>query len=86
MVSLDTPERNRDFAASLSAKHTLLSDPTGDAARAYGVQGFGGLFAKRWTFYVDREGMVRYVDRRVNVETAGQDMARRLADLGFPRR
>ena len=86
MVSLDTPERNREFAESLSAKHTLLSDPTGDAARAYGVQGFAGLFAKRWTFYVDRDGVIRYVDKRVNVETAGQDMARRLADLAFPRR
>jgi peroxiredoxin Q/BCP len=86
MVSLDTPERNREFAESLSAKHTLLSDPTGDAARAYGVRGLAGLFAKRWTFYVDRDGVIRYVDKRVNVETAGQDMARRLADLGFPRR
>lgn len=85
MVSLDKPERNREFAESLGAKHVLLSDPTGETARAYGVRGFGGLFARRWTFYIDREGMIRHIDKQVNVETAGQDIARRLAELGFPR-
>jgi peroxiredoxin Q/BCP len=86
MVSLDTPERNREFAESLGAKHTLLSDPTGAVARAWGVRGLGGLFARRWTFYIAPDGVIRFIDKRVNVETAGQDMARRLAELGFPRR
>ena len=86
MVSLDKPERNREFAESLGAKHTLLSDPTGDVARAYGVRGLGGLFARRWTFYIDAEGLIRFIDKQVHVETAGQDMARRLAELGFPHR
>ena len=86
MVSLDKPERNREFAESLGAKHTLLSDPAGDVARAYGVRGFGGFFARRWTFYIGLDGLVRFIDKQVNVETAGQDMARRLAALGFPRR
>lgn len=86
MVSLDKPERNREFADSLGARHVLLSDPTGEVARAYGVRGFGGLFARRWTFYIDREGVIRHIDKHVNVESAGQDIARRLADLGFPRR
>jgi len=86
MVSLDTPERNREFAEALEARHVLLSDRTGDAARAYGVRGPGGLYARRWTFYIDRHGVIRYVDKRVNTETAGQDIARRLAELGFPPR
>lgn len=86
MVSLDTPERNREFAEALGAAHVLLSDPSGEVARAYGVRGFGGLFARRWTFYIDRDGIVRDVDRQVKTATAGQDIARRLAELGFPRR
>jgi peroxiredoxin Q/BCP len=86
MVSLDKPERNREFAESLGAKHTLLSDPSGAVARAWGVTSLGGLFARRWTFYIDREGVVRFIDKKVNVESAGQDIARRLAELGFPRR
>jgi peroxiredoxin Q/BCP len=86
MVSLDKPERNREFAESLGAKHTLLSDPSGAAARAWGVSSLGGLVARRWTFYVDRDGVVRFIDKKINVETAGQDISRRLADLQFPRR
>jgi peroxiredoxin Q/BCP len=85
MVSLDEPEKNREFAESLGAKHVLLSDPSGEAAKAYGVAGFGGLFAKRWTFYIDREGVIRAIDKNVSTSTAGQDIARKLTDLGIPK-
>ena len=84
MVSLDSPEKNAEFAKSLEAKHVLLSDPSGETARAYGVTGFGGLFAKRWTFYVDRDGVIREIDKSVSTATAGQDIARKLEELGFP--
>lgn len=86
MVSLDTPERNREFAESLGAAHVLLSDPSGEVARAYGVRGFGGLFARRWTFYIDSDGIIRHVDTQVRTATAGQDIARQLGERGFPRR
>ena len=86
MVSLDEPERNRAFAESLDAKLVLLSDPSGAAAKAYGVRGLGGLYARRWTFYIDRDGVIREIDRDVKVESAGQDIARKLGELGFPRR
>ena len=86
MVSLDTPEKNRDFAKSLEAKHVLLADPTGEVARAYGVVGLTGLFAKRWTFYVDAKGTIRAIDRDVSTATAGQDIARTLGELGYPKR
>ena len=64
----------------------MLSDPTGEVGRAYGVVGVGGLFAKRWTFYVDRDGVIRAVDKNVSTATAGQDVARKLGELGFPKR
>ena len=86
MVSLDKPEKNREFAESLDAKQVLLSDPSGDVARAYGVFGLGGLYAHRWTFYIGRDGTIREIDKNVRVESAGQDIADRLETLGFPRR
>jgi peroxiredoxin Q/BCP len=86
MVSLDDPEKNREFAESLSAKQVVLSDPTKTAARAYGVTALGGLYARRWTFYIDPDGLIRYIDKDVRVESAGQDIARKLGELGFPRR
>lgn len=85
MVSLDAPQRNRKFAESLGARHVLLSDPTGEAARAYGVRGFAGLWARRRTVYIDAAGIIRHVDRQVDTARAGQDIARRLAELGLPR-
>lgn len=86
MVSLDEPEKNRAFGESLSARHVLLSDPTKTAARAYGVTALGGLYARRWTFYIDPDGLIRHIDKNVRVESAGQDIARKLKELGFPRR
>jgi len=86
LVSLDSPEKNAEFAESLGAKHVLLSDPLGEAAKAYGVVGDGGLFARRWTFYIDRDGVIREIDKRVSAANAGQDVARKLEELGFPRR
>jgi peroxiredoxin Q/BCP len=86
LVSLDAPERNAEFAKSLGAKHVLLSDPLAEAAKAYGVVGDGGLFAKRWTFYIDASGVIREIDTRVSTADAGEVMARKLAELGFPKR
>jgi peroxiredoxin Q/BCP len=51
-----------------------------------GVTSLGGLFARRWTFYIDRDGIIRLIDKKVSVESAGQDISRRLAELRFPRR
>lgn len=86
MVSFDAVDRNRAFAESLGTSQLLLSDPEGAVARAYGVAGIGGLFAKRWTFYIDPDGIIRYIDKDVRVDTAGRDIATRLGELGFPRR
>lgn len=86
MVSLDSPEKNAEFAKSLGARHVLLSDPTGETAKAYGVSGLGGFFAKRWTFYIDADGVIRAIDKNVKTGSAGEDIARTLGELGYSRR
>jgi len=86
MVSLDSAEKNAEFAKSLEAKHVLLSDPTGATAQAYGVAGIGGLFAKRWTFYIDPSGAIVAIDKDVKTASAGEDIARKLGELGYPKR
>ena len=85
MVSLDSAEKNREFAESLDANFPLLSDPDGQVARAYGVLGTIRLFAKRRTFYIDRQGVIRRVEENVEPANHGAQVARTLADLGFPR-
>lgn len=86
MVSLDDAEKNKAFAESLKTSQVLLSDPKGDVAAAYGVTSLGGLYARRYTFYIDREGIIREIDKQVRTDTAGQDIVRKLGELGFPKR
>ena len=85
MVSLDPPDKNAEFAKSVDAKQVLLSDVDGSVASAFGVGGLG-TYAKRWTFYVDKDGVVRAIDTEVATDTAGADIARKLGELGFPKK
>ncbi len=84
MVSLDSPEKNAEFSESLSGNFPVISDPDKSVARAYGVLGVGGLYTRRWTFYIDPAGIIRKIDKDVQHATAGVDIVRNLAELGFP--
>ena len=42
--------------------------------------------AKRWTFYVGKDGTILLIDRDVKVDTAGADIAAKLAELGVARK
>jgi peroxiredoxin Q/BCP len=86
MVSFDHPDKNADFAKSLGATLPLLSDTRGDAAAAFGNSALGGAYAKRWTYYVDKDGVVRFIDKDVKTATAAKDIATRLEELGFPKK
>jgi thioredoxin-dependent peroxiredoxin len=59
-VSVDSAETQHRFAEHCHAGFLLLSDSTKAIARAYGVLSLLGI-AKRVTFYIDEEGVVRDV-------------------------
>jgi len=79
-ASTDDAETNRKFAESLELDYPILSDPTRETARAYGV--LKGEYAARHTIYIGADGKILYVDREVKPATSGEDVARRLAELG----
>ena len=84
-ASTDDAETNRKFAESLGLDYPILSDPTKETAKAWGV--LAGLgFASRCTVYIGKDGNVLLVDREVNTKTAGADVAKRLGELGVARR
>ena len=85
MASVDTLEDNTGFAKKESADFPILADPTKAAATAYGVLSERG-FANRWTFYIDKDGRIAYIDTSVKTATAGQDVATRLGELGVAKR
>jgi peroxiredoxin Q/BCP len=80
-ASCDTPEKNKAFAESLNLDYPILSDPTHENATAFGVLGPKGN-AMRWTFYIDKDGKIAEIDKKVKTETHGQDIAGKLKDLG----
>ena len=85
-ASIDRPETNLKFAESLELDFPILSDPQKRVARAYGVLRGLGMFTARQTFYIGRDGAVLFVDEDVKPKTAGDDVARKLGELGVPRR
>ena len=85
-MSTDTVQKNKEFAESLGADYPILGDPDKTAAEPYGVLMPAVGLAKRWTFYIGKDGKILFVDKEVKVDTAGADIAARLAELGVPKR
>tara|TARA_R110002072_G_scaffold301164_1_gene480194 strand:+ start:54343 stop:54894 length:552 start_codon:yes stop_codon:yes gene_type:complete len=84
MASVDTVEKNTDFAEEYGLDFPVLADPTKSMTEAYGVLGRSG-FANRWTYYINAEGIVVQIDKQTNPSSAGRDLANSMAELGFMR-
>jgi peroxiredoxin Q/BCP len=86
-ASVDAPDVNAEFARSLGIAYPILSDPTRDVARAYGVLSRSG-YAQRWTFYIGDSasgGRILAIDKAVSAASSGGDVAAKLAELGVTR-
>ena len=81
-ASTDSAETNGRFAESLGLDYPILSDPTKQTARAYGVLGVTGM-ASRWTFSIGADGRILDIDRSVSARTHGADLVERLKKLGI---
>ncbi|MGA2986348.1 MAG: peroxiredoxin [Terriglobia bacterium] len=64
-ISLDSQERNRKFAEQTGASFPLLCDTEKQVAKAYSVLNFTHLFANRVTFVIDKEGIIRRIDKGI---------------------
>jgi peroxiredoxin Q/BCP len=82
-ISTDDAETNRKFADSLSLNYPILSDPQKHVAKAYGVVHAGRAVPERWTFYIDKEGIIRAIDKDVNTIQHGADVVAKLEELGM---
>jgi peroxiredoxin Q/BCP len=93
MASVDPLEDNIRFAKATSVKLSetntvekkeadfpMLSDPTKATAKAYGVLTERGL-ANRWTFYIDKDGRISYIDKAVKPATSAEDMLEKINEL-----
>ena len=95
MASVDPLEQNKEFAKATTVKlgdtevskkeadFPLLSDPTKETAKAYGVLNERGT-ASRWTFYIDKTGKISYIEKTVKPDTSAEDMITKLSELKVP--
>ncbi len=89
MASVDAADGekgNKAFAESEKADFPILSDPTKETARAYGVLHPERGFAMRWTFYIDKDGKIAHIDKAVKPATSAEDMAAKLGEIGTAKR
>lgn len=84
MASTDSEQDNRGFAEKNEASFPILSDPSKAMPAAYGVLSDGG-YARRWTFYIDAEGIIIAIDKDVSPGSAGADLVSNLEALDVPR-
>lgn len=85
MASVDSLEQNVAFAKAHNADFPILSDPSKKMARAYGVLGSSGL-NRRWTYYINAQGILVKIDKSINPSSAGADLAKIIEELKFPKK
>jgi len=81
-ASCDTVKDNTAFAEKLMLDYPILSDPEKKTAKAYGILSARG-FSDRVTFIINQDGKLAHVEEKVNVDSHGKDLAKRLKELEF---
>ena len=82
MVSVDKPEDNKRFAETHGGKFVVLSDPSKEMAKSYGVLMPAG-YANRWNFFIDKDGTIKRIEKKVRAMAAGPDLVKSLEELGL---
>jgi thioredoxin-dependent peroxiredoxin len=84
-ASFDTPEDNKAFAEKYGYRGTLLSDADREVGRAYETlrapEEPTPEFAKRRTYLIDPEGVIRKAFRVTDISGHPQQVLKDLRDL-----
>ena len=75
---------NREFARVNGSASPILSDADRKISMSYQALNVEGR-SNRWTFYIGPDGMIEYIDKKVNPATAGVDLVSNLKRLGVPK-
>ena len=62
-ISVDSQPANREFAKQIGVTFPVLSDFKRTVSTEYGILNEERGFANRTTFVVDKEGVIRHIDK-----------------------
>ena len=79
-ISIDTVEEQKKFADVYNIPYLHLSDPTKEICKKYAGLNIVGL-AKRSTFIIDKQGVIKKIFRNIYVEKHGQEIVNSLKQL-----
>jgi peroxiredoxin Q/BCP len=80
-VSFDSAASHKEFIAQYNLNFTLLADPDGKIADAYGVRMEGKNMAKRISFLIGTDGKIVHVTDAGNPDTHFSEMKDAIAGL-----
>ncbi len=80
-ASTDDVAKNRDFAKSLELDYPILCDPKGTNAKMFGIYNAERNAASRVTFIIGKDGKISSVIDKVNTESHGEELAKKLEEL-----
>lgn len=78
-VSIDTPYVQREFAQRWKLRFALVPDEGRQLSLLYGAANTPDDLAQRKTVFIDKSGVVQWIDSDVRVASHGVDVARRLS-------
>lgn len=79
-ISVDTVDDQASFVEQYHIPYRHLSDTSKEVCKKYAGLNVVGL-AKRSTFIIDRNGIIRKVFRDIDVESHGKQIAKTLSEL-----
>jgi peroxiredoxin Q/BCP len=80
-ISTDSMKSHEKFADKYDLNFTLLSDKSKMICRSCGVMGLTGVTAKRTTFLLDREGVIRNIWENVSVKGHAENVLSKIKEL-----
>ena len=79
-ISIDTVDAQKKFVEEYNIPFLHLSDPTKQTCKKYAGLNIAGL-AKRSTFIIDKQGIIKKIFRNIDVNNHGQEIANSLRQL-----
>lgn len=81
-VSTDSVKSHENFRDKYDLNFPLLSDKSKEVVKKYGVESARGS-AKRTTFLIDKDRVVRYIWKKVNTSKHADEVISKVKELGL---